>query len=58
MNPGACNELLWGPLSHCMSSNKICKPPNRLPQMCLTDIKVRGPDISLWWHPVTESGHL
>lgn len=34
------------------------QPPDHLPRVCLTDIKVRGPDISLWWHPLPESGHL
>lgn len=42
----------------CLPTGSANQPPDRLPQIQLTDIKVRGPDISLWWHPTPESGHL
>lgn len=58
MNAGACNEPRQGSLSHCLPSSRICNPSARSPASDSADIKVRGPDISLGWHPTPESGHL
>lgn len=59
MTSVACKEFLWGPLSHCLASNRIYKPvTKRISEVCLIDIKVRASNISLWCCPLPESHYL